>query len=93
MPQRGPVRIGRDRILYGNPPFEDYEFRYAVAHRAPYTWLKLESKFMRLELFKLQSEIGDVRASSVEAPLKSYPPEQLAELKRRYANLLSKVAN
>ena len=91
MPERGPVRIGRNRILYGNRPFEDYEFRYSVEQRGPYTWLKLESKSMRLELFKLPSEIGDVRQSQVAAPLKEYTPDRLANLRRQYAQLCARA--
>jgi hypothetical protein len=87
----GPVGISRDRIRIGvglTPG--TYEFRYKVDRRRHGYWLVLESATVRLELFKVSSEIDNIERSFVEAPIKRYQAERIAQLKRQYAELVSK---
>ena len=44
---------------------------------------------MRLELYKLGAEVGDIKNSRVKAPIKDYTPEHMAELQRRYDRMKS----
>jgi hypothetical protein len=83
----GSVRIGRRTIRYGAPPAEDIEFHYRLEKRGTRLWLTLESKVMRLELVKLALPLGDVRESHVQAPIRSYTPAQIADLKERYERM------
>jgi hypothetical protein len=80
----GPVRIGRERIRYGHPPFDDYEFQYLVERRGAWLWLTLESKFMHLEFYKLATKVGGIKNSFVMAPIKGYTAEHIAELSHQY---------
>jgi len=87
MTEPGPVRISKDRILVGHP-FEAVEFRYARREGRYEPLLILESKFMRLEFYKLPAALGDIRESYVEAPIRDYSKDKIAELKMRYEQMV-----
>jgi len=85
----GPVSIGKGRIWYGSRPrSSDFDFSYHVEKLQHGTlWLTLESRAMRFGLIKLLCDVGDLRNSSVSAPIKDYSPSQILDLQRRYEEL------
>lgn len=89
--EAGPVRIGKDRIWYGSPMSEDFNFRYSIEKRDGRIWLILESRAMHFELIKLFSDVGNISQSFVTAPVKGYSPERIQELKHRYEDLVRKL--
>jgi hypothetical protein len=95
--QRGPmfegglVRISKDRIWYGSPLSEDFNFKYSTETRYGRRWLILESRAMRFELCKLDAPVGDLRQSCVVAPIKDYSPERIQGLNLKYAKLVASL--
>jgi hypothetical protein len=92
MMEPGPVRISKDHIWVGYP-FGTVEFRY---YRREGRWgplLVLETKFMRLEFYKLHAAMGDIKRSFVHAPIRDYSPEHISELKERYAQMCAPLNN
>jgi hypothetical protein len=83
----GPVRISKDLILAGYP-FESVAFRYTRREGRSGPLLVLESRLMRLEFYKLSADLGDIKQSSVLAPIRNYSPAQIAELKKRYEEMV-----
>lgn len=92
MMDSGPVRISKDRILVGSP-FEGVEFHYSRGEGRWGPLLVLESKFMRLEFYKLPAPMLDIEKSFVHAPIKDYTSEQIAALKRRYERLRASLSD
>lgn len=88
----GLVRVGRDRIWYGSPPANDFEFKYSVEKRGHRLWLILESKSVRLELVKLYAGVGDIRQSFVQAAIRDYSPERVMKLAKEYEQLKRSAA-
>jgi len=83
----GPVRISKDRIRTGQT-FETTEFKYYRREgRNSVSLLVLESDFMRLELYKVADDLGDIKKSFVQAPIKNYSPDQISDLRTRYQKL------
>jgi len=85
----GLVQIGKDRIVVSENPFEHYEFHYRLERTGKTSWLILESKSMRLRLFKCSDDPGDVKQSMVVAPLKGYSAERISALAGEYEKLSS----
>jgi len=83
MMEPGPVRISKDLILVGYP-FGTVEFHYWRREGRWGPLLVLETKFMRLEFYKLHAAMGDIKKSFVNAPIRDYTPEQISDVKRRY---------
>lgn len=84
----GPVFIGKNRTVYGNiPRSSDFDFKYSTEERSGTLWLILESRSMRFELVKKSEVAGNIEGSFVQAPIRTYSPERIAELQRRYADL------
>lgn len=87
MAPRSTVYIGKDRIWLRDSPIHVFEFRYRVEDRGARMWLILESRSMRLELYKLLADVGDIKDSFVLAPIRDYPTERISQLEHRYDEL------
>ncbi len=86
MMEPGPARISKDRIWVGYP-FSTVEFHYWRREGRWGPLLVLETKFIRLEFYKLSAAMGDIKKSFVYAPIRDYSPEQISALKQRYEQM------
>ena len=82
----GPVRISTDQIWVGER-FDTIAFRYYRRKGRDGTVLILESKFMRLEFYRIPADVGDIKKSFVHAPIRDYSPAKVSDLKQRYEQM------